>query len=101
MKPRHFVLAALVAVLVPIPCLAQSGRIQAGGPSLDGEAIACELPIAEHLRNTRAVCRASYVHPSVIEAFHAGELGDAWQRSRRTERMRRAERATLAVLGDG
>jgi DNA topoisomerase-1 len=31
--------------------------------------------IAQRLGNTRAVCRKSYVHPAVVEAFLAGELG--------------------------
>jgi DNA topoisomerase-1 len=53
---------------------------------------------ADHLGNTRAVCRASYVHPGVVGAFLDGTLAEAWQRSRRTSTMRRAERATLAVL---
>ncbi|TDV37836.1 DNA topoisomerase-1 [Paraburkholderia caballeronis] len=30
--------------------------------------------VAALLRNTPAVCRASYIHPAVIEAFAAGEL---------------------------
>jgi DNA topoisomerase-1 len=31
--------------------------------------------VAEQLGNTPAVCRKSYVHPAVIEAFQAGALG--------------------------
>ncbi len=33
---------------------------------------------AELLGNTRAVCRASYVHPVLEDAFHDGLLADAW-----------------------
>ena len=30
--------------------------------------------VAAELRNTPAVCRKCYIHPALIEAFHAGEL---------------------------
>ena len=55
---------------------------------------------AERLVNTRAVCRRSYIHPVVEEAFLAGDLHEAWRRSRRTRRLTRAERATLRLLVD-
>lgn len=55
---------------------------------------------AERLGNTRTVCRGSYVHPAVEGAFVAGDLHDAWRRSRRTRRLTRAERATLHLLVD-
>nr|WP_288465670.1 DNA topoisomerase IB [uncultured Pseudomonas sp.] len=32
--------------------------------------------VAEELRNTPAVCRKCYIHPALIEAFHAGALAD-------------------------
>ncbi len=32
--------------------------------------------VAAELRNTPAVCRKCYIHPAVIEAFHAGELAN-------------------------
>jgi DNA topoisomerase-1 len=53
---------------------------------------------AEALGNTRAVCRASYVHPAVVEAHRSGDLAEAWRTSRGGGRMRRAERAVLQVL---
>lgn len=53
---------------------------------------------AERLGNTRAVCRASYVHPAVEGAFESGALREAWRRSRRTPALDRAERATLRLL---
>jgi DNA topoisomerase-1 len=34
--------------------------------------------VADHLGNTPAVCRASYVHPVVITAFDQGCLGALW-----------------------
>ena len=30
--------------------------------------------VAKLLRNTPAVCRKSYIHPGVVEAYHASEL---------------------------
>ena len=35
-------------------------------------------PVAEKLGNTVSVCRSSYVHPVVLQAFEAGTLADAW-----------------------
>jgi DNA topoisomerase-1 len=55
---------------------------------------------ADRLGNTRDVCRSSYVHPIVAEAHEAGLVADAWRRSRRTNRLTRAERATLRLLVD-
>ena len=37
--------------------------------------------VADHLGNTRAVCRSSYVHPAVIESYIQGTLLRGWQRS--------------------
>ena len=37
--------------------------------------------VASRLRNTRAVCRASYVHPAIVTTFHDGTLADRWQPS--------------------
>jgi DNA topoisomerase-1 len=53
---------------------------------------------AERLGNTRAVCRESYVHPVVEQAFQSGDLHQAWKRSRRSRRLTRAERTTLRLL---
>jgi DNA topoisomerase-1 len=60
---------------------------------------AIDLAAAE-LGNTRAVCRASYVHPRVGETHTDGTLHEHWARSRATARHRRAERAVLNLLGD-
>ncbi len=40
----------------------------------------CMRRVAGLLGNTPAVCRAAYVHPSVIEHYEAGELADRWQK---------------------
>ena len=50
------------------------------------------------LGNTRAVCRSSYVHPTILDAHRSGELLEAWRRARATERASRVERAVLSVL---
>ncbi len=36
--------------------------------------------VADHLGNTRAVCRSSYVHPAVIESYIEGSLLPGWRR---------------------
>jgi DNA topoisomerase-1 len=59
---------------------------------------------AERLGNTRAVCRASYLHPIIPEAFKTGALQEAWERSRRGAWMARAESTVnrlLPVTGNG
>jgi DNA topoisomerase IB len=52
---------------------------------------------AERLGNTRVVCRASYVHPDVIDAFVEGRL-QAPQGPRRAVSPRGLERLELATL---
>jgi DNA topoisomerase I len=46
---------------------------------------------AEKLGNTRAVCRASYVHPGVVEAYLDGTLTEAWRSSRSGKWLDRQE----------
>ena len=36
--------------------------------------------VADHLGNTRAVCRTSYVHPAVVESYVSGTLLPSWRR---------------------
>lgn len=52
---------------------------------------------AERLGNTREVCRSSYVHPTVIEAFHDERLAQAWKRSRSGQWLQRSESAVLKL----
>lgn len=40
------------------------------------QVVAMVKQVAEELRNTPAVCRKCYIHPALIDAFHAGELAD-------------------------
>lgn len=51
------------------------------------------------LHNTRAVARASYVHPAVFDATD-DEVGEAWAASRRSKWYGRGERALLNLLDD-
>jgi len=55
---------------------------------------------AEALHNTRAVARASYVHPAVAEAFRAGELPRRFARARARRRLTREESAVAHLLDD-
>lgn len=69
----------------------------AGG--VDDKAVIEAIDLAAAtLGNTRTVCRNSYVDPRVIDAARSGSLHDAWEASRSTETMTRAERATLKVI---
>jgi len=58
--------------------------------------------VAEHLGNTKAVCRDYYIHPAVTDAYHAGALLDDWRRYRDEgdppDQMRPDEHATLHFL---
>jgi DNA topoisomerase-1 len=54
--------------------------------------------VAETLGNTRAVCRASYVHPAIAEAFTDGTLEPAWRASRSSRWLSRGESALIKVL---
>ena len=53
---------------------------------------------AEVLGNTRTVCRESYVHPAVPEAFRTGQLAELWPRVRGTRWLDRPERLVQRVL---
>jgi DNA topoisomerase I len=66
----------------------------------DGESHILEaIDYAAHrLRNTRAVCRQSYIHPTVLDAYRNGTLHTSWQHSRAAGRLDRADRTLLRVL---
>ena len=55
---------------------------------------------AETLGNTPAICRASYIHPVVFEAYEHGELERTWSASapRSPTRSTADERRVLALL---
>ena len=48
-----------------------------------GQIQACIDAVAARLHNTRAVCRAYYVHPALLEAFEQGRLAGALRRGRK------------------
>jgi DNA topoisomerase I len=56
--------------------------------------------VAAHLGNTRAVCRSSYVHPTVIEEYLDGSLAGHWNRpvSQRVNRLSISEKRTVRLL---
>jgi DNA topoisomerase-1 len=56
--------------------------------------------VAEQLGNTRAVCRASYVHPAVLDAFVEQRLLPSWNRpvATRPSGLTVVERRVLRVL---
>ena len=83
----------MVAALVISP-------IPGSDTEAEKEVLASYDVVAAALGNTRAVTRASYVHPVVPEAFRSGELHEAWKHSRTTSTMDRAERALLRLLDD-
>lgn len=53
---------------------------------------------AEVLGNTRTVCRESYVHPAIPDAFRSGLLAELWPRSRATRYLDRRERLVQRLL---
>ena len=77
-------------------------RLGSGDRDGDGEVDARVLEAidtaAEALGNTRAVCRASYVHPAVIEAFQEGTMAEIWDRVRQGAQLTRAERLVVELL---
>jgi DNA topoisomerase I len=56
--------------------------------------------VAEHLGNTPALCRASYVHPKIIDTFNDGTLGERWHVTpkRRPRRLIAEEHRFLQLL---
>jgi DNA topoisomerase-1 len=55
--------------------------------------------VSRQLGNTPAVCRRSYVHPAVLDAFRSGELAEAWHAAApRIAGLAADERRVLALL---
>ena len=56
--------------------------------------------VAAELGNTLAVCRASYVHPVVLDSFESGTLHTVWQEgpARSRKRVTAPERKLLRLL---
>ncbi len=73
-----------------------NGDTDSGAPLLEAIDAA-----AERIGNTRAVCRTSYVHPTVVDAFEDGALTTAWKRSRTGRWLDRAESTVRYLLTEG
>jgi DNA topoisomerase I len=69
-----------------------------GRREADRNVLAAMDRAAERLGNTRAVARASYVHPRVPEAYVAGELLPRWKQARRRGELDRTERLVLGLV---
>ena len=56
--------------------------------------------VSAELNNTPAVCRRSYIHPSVIDGYLAGELGERWASAsaRGSRLLSTEERKALSLL---
>jgi DNA topoisomerase I len=56
--------------------------------------------VADHLGNTRSVCRTSYIHPAVVESYLDGTLTRRWQRpvGQRPSRLSVSEKKTVRLL---
>lgn len=56
--------------------------------------------VASHLGNTPAVCRASYIHPAIIDGYEDGSLQASWREgpSRAAGGLLADERKVLAIL---
>ncbi|MEY2580402.1 MAG: topoisomerase [Ilumatobacteraceae bacterium] len=56
--------------------------------------------VADHLGNTRSVCRNSYIHPAVVEAYLEGSLARRWQRpvGQRSNGLSVIEKKTARLL---
>ncbi len=56
--------------------------------------------VADHLGNTRSVCRNSYIHPAVVDAYLEGTLAGRWQRpvSQRANGLSVSEKRTVRLL---
>jgi DNA topoisomerase I len=56
--------------------------------------------VADHLGNTRSVCRNSYIHPAVVDAYLEGSLERRWQRpvSQRSNRLSVSEKKTVRLV---
>ena len=78
-----------------LACLARLAAEEPPQSMTAGKRVVREVvkDVAQHLGHTPAVCRASYVHPRVIERFLAGELTD---RAARTPRG--AEKAFVELI---
>ena len=75
------------------------GSLEAATQALGKKAVVSVVrTVSERLGNTPTVCRKSYIHPHVIEAFSSQSLRLEPGRARRQDRLSPSERAVLALL---
>lgn len=71
-----------------------AAHLAAGGDDASEKAVLEAIDVAaERLGNTRAVCRTSYVHPDIPDAFLDGRLQHVWRESRSGRWLDREESA--------
>jgi len=85
------------ATVVATETLAELGP-PASAKEAEAHVLAAIDNAAARLGNTRAVARASYVHPVVPDSHREGSLHERWARARRTAAHRRSERTVLDLL---
>lgn len=69
-----------------------------GGGDPESEILEAVDFTAERLGNTREVCRSSYLHPGVLEAYRTGDLHEAWAHSRQGRWLSRSESTVNRAL---
>ncbi|MCP3060323.1 DNA topoisomerase IB [Myxococcus sp. K38C18041901] len=83
---------------------ARAKQAQAKGSALKKSMVAAVKEVAEHLGNTPAVARSSYIYPSVLALFQRGQVVDRYfdsvdeLTSSRGERLHCSEKALLHLL---
>lgn len=83
-----------------VGCLLALGECDGATPGSEAKQrlVAAIKATAQRLGNTPAVCRRSYIHPAVIAAYLAGELGPSPTDTPAPEGLNPAERRILALL---
>jgi DNA topoisomerase-1 len=74
--------------------------VDLGPPPSKRKLVAAIDAAAERLNNTRAVCRACYLHPGIPQAYVEGRLADAFAQVAEREGLSRSESAVLAVVAE-
>ena len=87
----------LRGTVIAAGALAQIGTVDKERDRRRAEQLAVKAT-AEVLGNTRTVCRASYVHPVIPEAFRTGALAETYRRSRSTAHLDRIERTVQRLV---
>ncbi|UZD55865.1 DNA topoisomerase IB [Caldimonas aquatica] len=85
-----------------VQALEQLGSLTASSPTEAKRMVKAALSqVAERLGNTVAVCRKSYVHPKIVEAFLEGKLQSPRAAGKAPRALTPAERRLMAFLRAG